>query len=177
MNKAVFLDRDGVINVEVDYLHEPDKVRLEEHVVPALRLMRQKGYLLIVVTNQAGVAKGIYPESDIAPVHEKISQLLAGDGIAIDGFYYCPHHPGFTGACDCRKPAPGMLLRAAREHDVDLSRSFMAGDRMSDVNAGINAGCKKSFLLLTGYGKKAAAEAPEGTPVAENLLEVAQMIG
>ena len=106
MNKAFFLDRDGVINVEVNYLHEPDKVELIPGVVEALRLIHSRGYLALVVTNQAGVAKGYYPESDVQAVHRRITELLEAAGTCVDGFYYCIHHPDFTGSCDCRKPAP-----------------------------------------------------------------------
>ena len=115
MNKAFFLDRDGVINVEVNYLHEPDKVELIPGVVEALRLIHSRGYLALVVTNQAGVAKGYYPESDVQAVHRRITELLEAAGTGVDGFYYCIHHPDFTGGCDCRKPAPGRLGGAPPE--------------------------------------------------------------
>ncbi len=176
MNKAVFLDRDGVVNTEVDYLHEPEKVKLEKHVVEAFRIFRRKGYKLVVVTNQAGVAKGVYKEEDIAPVHEKIQELLAAENLSIDAFYYCIHHPDFTGACSCRKPAPGMLLRAAADLDIDVSQSVMVGDRMSDVEAGVNAGCAHSYLIRTGYGRKLASEAPAAAEIVDDLLELAEKL-
>ncbi len=159
-NKACFLDRDGVVNVEVDYLHEPEKTVLEAKIIEAVQLAHQNGFLVVVVTNQAGVARGKYPEEDIHKVHEKIQSLLAEHGEKIDAFYYCPHHPEHTGACECRKPAPGMLLAAAKDLNIDLSRSMMVGDRLSDVNAGVNARCRKSYLVRTGYGKTTLEKNP-----------------
>ncbi len=172
MNKAFFLDRDGVINVEVNYLHEPDKVELIPGVVEALRLIHSRGYLALVVTNQAGVAKGYYPESDVQAVHRRITELLEAAGTGVDGFYYCIHHPDFTGGCDCRKPAPGMLLRAAAEHDVDPAGSVMVGDRLSDIAAGRAAGCRENILVRTGYGAECIrTQDVAGIEVAEDLLD------
>ena len=159
--KACFLDRDGVVNVEVDYLHEPEKTVLERNIVQALQTIHKHGFLAVVVTNQAGVARGLYPEEDIHKVHAKLQELLAGYDEKIDAFYYCPHHLEFTGECSCRKPAPGMLLRAAKDLNIDLKSSLMIGDRMSDVNAGRNAGCAQSYLVRTGYGLKTLAKTPD----------------
>jgi len=159
-NKACFFDRDGVVNVEVDYLHEPEKTVLENGIVEALKLVHANGFLAVVVTNQAGVARGKYPEEDIQKVHDKLQTMLAEQGEKIDAFYYCPHHPEHTGECTCRKPAPGMLLKAAAELDIDLAESMMVGDRLSDVNAGINAGVKKAYLVRTGYGMKTLEKNP-----------------
>ena len=168
--RAFFLDRDGTVNVEVDYLHRPEDAVLIPGAAAAIRRLHEAGYLAVVVTNQAGVAKGLYPESDIAPVHAKLRELLAAEGDAPDAFYYCPHHPKFTGVCGCRKPAPGMLLRAARDLDIDLGRSVMVGDRMSDVEAGRRAGCAKSYLVRTGYGEEVLRTADvTGVPVAADL--------
>ena len=167
--KACFLDRDGVVNVEVSYLHEPEKTILESGIVEALKAIHEHGFLAVVVTNQAGVAKGKYSEKDIFAVHDKLQALLAEHGEKIDAFYYCPHHPDFTGGCSCRKPHPGMLLQAVKDLNIDVESSLMIGDRMSDVNAGRNAGCKASYLVRTGYGKEVLAENPDpGCPVAEN---------
>ena len=121
MNKAFFLDRDGVVNVEVDYLHEPEKTVLENGIAEAVKAIHAHGFLAVVVTNQAGVARGKYPEKDIFAVHEKLQELLfAACGEKIDAFYYCPHHPEFSGECNCRKPNPGMLLQAAEQYNIDL---------------------------------------------------------
>ena len=170
--KACFLDRDGVVNVEVSYLHEPEKTVLENGIVEALKAIHQHGFLAVVVTNQAGVARGKYPEEDIGKVHDKLQELLAQYGEKIDAFYYCPHHPEHTGECACRKPNPGMLLQAAGELNIDLKESLMIGDRMSDVNAGRNAGCKSSYLVRTGYGMETLARTPDiSCPVADNAYK------
>jgi D-glycero-D-manno-heptose 1,7-bisphosphate phosphatase len=167
--KACFLDRDGVVNVEVSYLHEPEKTVLENGIVEALKAIHQHGFLAVVVTNQAGVARGKYPEEDIFKVHSKLQELLAEHGEKIDAFYYCPHHPEHSGECACRKPNPGMLLQAAKDLNIDVPESLMIGDRMSDVNAGRNAGCKASYLVRTGYGLETLAkESAPGCPVADN---------
>ncbi len=154
MKKACFLDRDGVINEEVNYLHEPEKVALIPGIADGIKLAHDSGYLVIVITNQAGVARGIFPEGDIDAVHREISRQLGLQGASIDRFYYCPHHPDYTGECKCRKPSPGMILRAAADFDIDLKSSFMIGDRPSDVRAGENAGLAASYLVETGYGKE-----------------------
>ena len=172
VNKAFFLDRDGVINVEIGYLHEVDKLEVFANAAQAVKLIHEHGFLAVAVTNQAGVAKGYYPESDILPLHAAIQQrLLSAGGMdaLIDGWYYCPHHPEFTGECSCRKPRPGMLNKAAADFNIDLASSFMIGDRMSDVKAGINAGCKASYLVRTGYGLETLAKEPSpDCPVADN---------
>ena len=170
MRKAAFIDRDGVINQEVNYLHEADKTALIPGVGSAIRKLNEAGVAAVVVTNQAGVAKGYYPESDIALVHERIRELLAEEGAFLDGIYYCPHHEDFTGKCECRKPAPGMLLRAAEELELDCSISCMIGDRLSDVGAGHNAGCSRCFLVRTGYGEKVIA----ANPVLPDYCETAE---
>lgn len=172
MRKACFLDRDGVVNVEVCYLHEPEKTELNPGIVEALKKLRAAGYLAIVITNQAGVAKGIFPEADIARTHARIQELLAAEGAAVDDFFYCPHHPDITGECACRKPAPGMILEAAKKWDIDLSGSFLIGDRLSDIFAGRNAGLAAEYLVMTGYGATAALDpAAAGIPRADTPLD------
>ena len=170
MKQAFFLDRDGVINVEVDYLCEPERVEIIPGVAAALRKIHQMGYLAIVVTNQSGVARGMYAESDVMAVHQRIQQLLAAENAAVDAFYYCPHHRDFTGECSCRKPSPGMLLQAAREWEIDLRRSVMVGDRLSDIEAGRAAGCCRTYLVRTGYGEEVLKKCDVGAlPVADDL--------
>ena len=159
--KACFLDRDGTLNVEVNYLHDPDKLILEKNVPQALKLLQDNGFKLIVITNQAGVAKGMYSEKEIIAVHEKMQQLLSAYDVMIDAFYYCMHHPDFTGECLCRKPGTGLFMQAAEKFNIDISRSYMIGDRLSDIQSGENAGCKKTFLLHSGYGQKTINEHPE----------------
>ena len=146
-------------------------------IVEALKAIHQAGFLAVVVTNQAGVARGKYPESDIAKVHEKLQALLAACGERIDAFYYCPHHPEHTGECSCRKPNPGMLLQAAEELDIDISHSLMIGDRMSDMKAGFAAGCAKGVHVLSGFGmNEKDRELPENYLRAENLLEAVRLL-
>ena len=179
MNKAFFLDRDGVINEEVSYLHEPDKTVLLPKVAEAVELIHSLGFLAIVVTNQSGVARGYYPEADVHSVHLRLQSILLkhSAGAVIDSWYCCCHHPEISGECSCRKPHPGMLRLAAKNFDIDLRRSFMIGDRMSDLNAGKNAGCLNSCLVLSGYGKNELSKARDaGFPAAENLLEAVKLL-
>ena len=152
MNKACFLDRDGVINEEVCYLSDPEGVILIPGIADGIRLVREAGYLVVVITNQAGVARGFYKEDRIPLVHAEIQRQLAANNTQIDAFYYCPHHPEYSGECECRKPKPGMLFTAARDLDIDLPNSFIIGDRLSDLDAGVNAGLCAQFLVETGYG-------------------------
>ncbi len=158
MRGAAFLDRDGVVNDEVHYLHEPEKTVLLPGVAAAINEIHRHGWLVIIVTNQAGVAKGYYGESDVHAVHRRLRELLAAEGAAVDAFYFCPHHPDHTGPCSCRKPAPGMLRRAMADYDIDPAQSFMVGDRLSDIGAGRAAGCRESYLVTTGYGARTVAE-------------------
>lgn len=139
-NKAVFLDRDGVLNREMgDYV-----CRLEDFQVldnfEALKTLQDKGYLLIVATNQGGLAKGWYTEDELGKMHQHLSEVYREHGVKFTDFYYCPHHPNFTGECDCRKPKPGMLLRGIEKYNIDPSKSYFIGDRERDVEAGTLAG-------------------------------------
>lgn len=147
---AVFLDRDGTINEEVEYLRDPALLRLLPGAVEALRLLNRREIPVFVVTNQAGVGRGYFTSADVEAVHERLNRILADRGVHVHGIDFCPHHP--DDACSCRKPKPGMLMRAAREHGFDLQRCFMVGDKLSDVEAGQNAGCR-TVLVLTGYGE------------------------
>ncbi|RKR82490.1 D-glycero-D-manno-heptose 1,7-bisphosphate phosphatase [Mucilaginibacter gracilis] len=141
-NKAVFLDRDGVLNKELgDYV-----TRVEDFVVldnfTALKTLQNKGYLLIVATNQGGLAKGWYNEDDLAKMHAHLRQVYKEHGVEFTDIFYCPHHPEFTGDCDCRKPKPGLLLQGIEKYNIDPSQSYFIGDRERDVIAGIAAGVK-----------------------------------
>lgn len=151
MNKAFFLDRDGVVNYDVRYCHEPEKIELKPGFAEGLALMHKAGFLAIVITNQGGIALGMYEASAVHSCHEKIQSLLAPYGEKIDGFYFCPHHSKVTGECSCRKPHPGMIFKAARDFDIDITRSYMVGDRISDLEAGRNAGCRQGFLVDSFY--------------------------
>ena len=154
---AVFLDRDGTVIEERHFLSDPDGVALLPTAAEAIALLNSLKIPVIVVTNQAGVARGYFPESQIAKVHQRLDEQLADLGAKIQRYDYCPHHPTeglgeYAVDCSCRKPKPGMLLRAATELGVDLSRSLMVGDRLGDLQAGASAGCATA-LVRTGYGK------------------------
>lgn len=152
MKWAVFLDRDGTINEEVEYLDDPEDLRLIPGAAEAIRLLNQARVPAIVVTNQAGVGRGYFSEARVEAIHQQLTKQLAAHGARLDAVYYCPHHP--DEGCDCRKPNPGMLKRAAQEHGIDLGRSFAVGDKVSDLEAGRRAGCR-TVLVLTGYGAEA----------------------
>lgn len=156
LRPAVFLDRDGTIIKEKNYLSRPEEVELEPTAANSIARLNALGIAVIVVTNQAGIARGYFPESSIAEVHSKLDELLAEFGARIDRYEYCPHHPteglgDYRIDCACRKPKSGMLTRAAAALAVDLTRSLMIGDRPSDLEAGESAGCRFA-LVRTGYG-------------------------
>lgn len=151
-NKAVFLDRDGTLNVDKGYVHRVEDWEWIPGAVDAIVALKEAGFLVIVVTNQAGIAHGYYAEADVAKLHAWINEELKKQGTAIDGFYYCPHHPDRDGECECRKPNPGMLYAAQKDFDIDFGRSWLVGDKAGDIQAGIAVGIK-SILVLTGYGK------------------------
>jgi len=152
VRRAVFLDRDGTINEEVDYLDDPDRLRLIPGAAEAIRLLNEAGILAIVVSNQAGIGRGYFSAATVEAIHERLAKQLAGHGACLDAVYYCPHHP--SEGCECRKPKAGMLVRAAQEFGIDLRRAFMVGDKVSDLDAGLRAGCR-TVLVLTGYGEVA----------------------
>lgn len=155
-NRAVFFDRDGTLNEEVGYLSDPEQLLLYPGAARALRMVKERGMLALVVTNQSGVARGYFDESAVHAVHRRMAELLERQGAGIDGFYYCPHHPDegsgiYRRDCTCRKPKPGMLLKAAEELNLDLGSSYMVGDTMRDMEAARNAGVR-GVLVKTGYG-------------------------
>jgi len=157
LRRAVFLDRDGTINVEKDYLYRCEDFAFLPGVDAAIRRLKEAGFVVVVTTNQSGVARGYYSEEDVRRLHEHLQQLLRQQRTEVDAFYFCPHHPtaglgAYRRDCDCRKGSPGMLLQAAKEHALDLSRSFMVGDKCADVEAGERAGCTP-LLVRTGYGR------------------------
>lgn len=149
--RAVFVDRDGTLNVEVNYLHRIEDLVLVPGAIEAIRALNQADYLVLVVTNQAGIARGYYDEAAMHRLHDHLADVLAEAGARLDGIYFCPHHPDFGDACDCRKPAPGMLHQAAAEHDLDLRQCWMVGDSAGDIGAGRAVGCR-TLLVRTGYG-------------------------
>ena len=178
MRKAFFIDRDGVVNAEVDYLHRPEDVILIDGLGEALGTIHRAGYLAVVVSNQSGVARGMYTMQDVKAVENRICELLRQSGSDVpDAFYYCPHHkkgivPELAVDCDCRKPKPGMFRQAARDWEIDPAQSYMIGDRMSDLQAGQAAGCAAEVLVLTGYGmNEQDAARTAGFRIAEDLLD------
>jgi D-glycero-D-manno-heptose 1,7-bisphosphate phosphatase len=156
-NKAIFIDRDGTIIKDKGYLSNPNEVEFIDGVVPALKKFTVYGYILIIVTNQSGIGRGIVSLDDLTLIHARIISGLSEHSININGIYTCPHYIGsevsdYNMKCRCCKPAPGLLLHAAREHNIELSESYMIGDKESDVMAGVNAGVKESFLIEGNYG-------------------------
>ncbi|RMF44670.1 MAG: HAD family hydrolase [Anaerolineae bacterium] len=183
-NWAVFLDRDGTLNREVNYLGDPEQLELLPGVPEGLRALREAGARLVVVTNQAGVARGYYSERDVHRVHAALREKLSAHGAEVDEVYYCPHHPTagrghYKKDCPNRKPSPGMLLQAQRDFNLDLTRSFIVGDKLSDLLAGHQVGCR-TVLVLTGYGEQTRASLDEHgfSPdfVARDLQEAAEWI-
>ena len=157
MKSAVFLDRDGTISEEVGYVNHLSRYRLMPGSAGAIRMLNDAGYMTFLTTNQSGVARGYFSDTLLHSVHEKLERLLAAEGARLDGIYFCPHHPEegpppWRARCDCRKPLPGMILRAAREHGVDLARSWAIGDGVVDLQAAAAAGVR-GILVLTGYGR------------------------
>jgi D-glycero-D-manno-heptose 1,7-bisphosphate phosphatase len=154
---AVFLDRDGTIIEDRGYLNHPDLLKLIPNAAEAIASLNRAGLKTIVVSNQSGVARGFFPESLLAILHEKMLALLSEKDARIDAVYYCPHHPHvgeppYRTRCDCRKPKTGMLKRAANEFSLDVARSYLIGDKISDMQTAANAGCK-ALLVMTGYGR------------------------
>jgi D-glycero-D-manno-heptose 1,7-bisphosphate phosphatase len=158
---AVFLDRDGTINEEVGYMDRLEKLKLIPVAAEAIRLINSSGMKTIVVTNQSGVARGLFDETFVDTVHIRLKEMLRAEGAFLDGIYYCPHHPTegrerYLMTCDCRKPAPGLLLQAAVDLNFDPVRSYMVGDTLKDIEAGARAGAQ-GVLVRTGYGAESAA--------------------
>lgn len=177
MKRAFFLDRDGTINVEKEYLFQIADFEFIPGVPEAIRMINDAGYLVVVVTNQSGVARGYYSEEDVEILHRHIAGELRSAGAHVDAWLFCPHHPSGRGSyalpCDCRKPLPGMLQEAARRYDIDLESSIMIGDKLADVEAGLAAGCR-TVLVRTGYGAEEAELAGSETIVCDDLLTAVQ---
>jgi len=161
-NRVVFLDRDGTICEEVGYLGSVEQMKLIPRSGEAVRLLNQKGYKVVVITNQAGVARGFFPESALEGLHAEMIRQLREKGAHLDGIYYCPHHPSdglppYRQECNCRKPATGLLERAVADLNLDLLSGYMIGDHFSDVECGQRFGAE-TVLLLTGHGQEALAK-------------------
>lgn len=180
---AVFLDRDGTINKEVSFLGDPAQLELEEGAVEGLAVLQAAGFVLLVASNQSGVARGYFDEKAVKRVNTALSRMLARDGIRIESFHYCPHLvegivPGYARVCDCRKPKPGLIFKAAEEGDIDLSRSYAVGDSARDLEAGRAAGLR-TVLVMTGFAKGAVEEVKEkglADHIAGDLADAARWI-
>ncbi|RUL85625.1 D-glycero-alpha-D-manno-heptose-1,7-bisphosphate 7-phosphatase [Tautonia sociabilis] len=179
--RAVFLDKDGTVIENVPYNVDPDRIRLSSGAAEGLRTLAGAGYLLVVVSNQSGVARGYFPESAIGPVERRLRETLDAEGVNLASFRYCPHHPdgsvsAYAVSCECRKPAPGMLVAAARALGIDLGRSWMVGDLLDDVEAGHRAGCRS--VLIANGNEAEWRRGPLRDPdlVAPDLSEAARLI-
>jgi D-glycero-D-manno-heptose 1,7-bisphosphate phosphatase len=183
--RAVFMDRDGTISEEVGYVNHPSRYRVFPYSAEAVRLLNEAGWLAILVTNQAGVARGYFTEDIITAVHGVLNEELEKQGARLDAVYYCAHHPTvgvppYRFDCDCRKPRPGLIERAARDFEIDLTQSWMIGDRYSDLELARNAHVHSAFVL-SGYGRgeweyQRPAWQYEPDLVAEDLLAAVKMI-
>lgn len=167
--QAVFLDKDGTLIENEPYNVDPARIRLTAGAAEALRALHTAGYLLVIVSNQSGVARGYFREAELLPARECIAALVEGSGARLAGFYYCPHLPGapiarYARLCACRKPAPGLLFRAAAELHIELARSWLVGDILDDVEAGNRAGCRT--ILLDNGGETEWRRSPLRTPTA-----------
>ena len=183
MTRGVILDRDGTLIEEVGYLDRLDRLQFYPYSVDAVRLLNRAGFKVAIATNQSGVARGIVEESFVGEAHQHIADHLAAGGARVDSFYYCPHYPDaalheYAQSCDCRKPLPGMLRRAAAELGLDLTRSFVVGDRWNDIEAGAAVGAR-TIMVRTGYGRISEARAPKQerpAVFADNLMEAVSWI-
>jgi len=164
MNKALFLDRDGVVNKEKNYLYKIEDFEFIDGVFETCRYFQDKGYLIIIITNQAGIARNIYTEDDYQVLTKWMIKEFDKENIKISKVYHCPHHPDFSGECECRKPKPKMIFDAQKEFDIDLKNSILVGDKNSDIEAGIKAGIKMNYLVKTGH------------EIVENMFEVKLLI-
>jgi D-glycero-D-manno-heptose 1,7-bisphosphate phosphatase len=159
MRAAVFADRDGTLIEEMHYISEVSDVRLIKGAARGVAALNRAGVPLVIVSNQAGVARGMFSENEVLKINRRVLQLLEHEGARADAIYYCPHHPEigkgrYLRKCRCRKPGPGMIEAAAADLNIDVPASFVVGDKISDVELAASAGCRGSVLVLTGYGKE-----------------------
>lgn len=168
MHKALFLDRDGVINVEKEYLYKIEDFEFIDGVFELCRYYQDKDYKIFVVTNQSGIARGYYTENDFYELSKWMTKQFLNKGIEITEIYFCPHHPKFSSKCNCRKPEPGMLLQAASEYDIDLKNSIMVGDKERDVEAGLNAGLTTTYL----FDESKIVRSSKATKIVSSLQEI-----
>jgi histidinol-phosphate phosphatase family protein len=178
MRTAIFLDRDGTINEEVHYLNHPDQLRLICGAAEAIKLLRAAGFMIVVVTNQSGVARGYFTPATLDDIHRRLRVALAREGAWLDGIYVCPHHP--DDGCDCRKPGSRLFQMAASEHDIDLNRSVIIGDKYTDVLAGQSLSMR-GILVRTGFGASQLESSAcwtdfQPTYIADDLLDAARWL-
>ena len=173
-NRAVFLDRDGTMAKDGPYCSRPEDFELFPETAEAVGILNEHGFKVIVITNQSGIARGYFDGATLAKIHEKMKSELAKEGAWVNGIYYCPHHPDDN--CDCRKPKPKLVLQAAREHDIDLGRSFVVGDLPMDVELGKNVGCKTVLVSQQSNDKQTGVIEPAPDYVGRNMYEIAQWI-
>ena len=159
---AAFIDRDGTINIDTHYLNRAEQIQLIPRAGEAIARLNQAGYPVIIITNQSAIARGILTETGLRAIHRELKRQLSAHNATIDAIYYCPHHPDGKDNCTCRKPAPGLILRAASEHNIDLAGSIMIGDKATDLEAGWHAGCGAA-LVSTGLGEDALTEIDQQT--------------
>lgn len=172
-NKAIILDRDGVLIHDIGYVHKVEDFRFIPKAVDALKLLSQKGFKLIIITNQSGIGRGYYTKEDFLKFNNHLINELSKNKIKIEKTYYCPHHPDES--CNCRKPSTRHAEEAKKEFDIDLKRSYVIGDHPSDIEMGKKAGCKAAYVL-TGHGKKHKGQAKAADFIAEDLYDAAKWI-
>lgn len=155
---ALFLDRDGVINIEKNYLHKVEDFEFIDGIFALCKKYQALGYLIVVVTNQSGIARGYYSEEEFSLLTRWMVDVFNREGIAISDVYHCPHHPDISGVCSCRKPEPGMLLEAAKKHNIDLKHSLLVGDSERDITAAYQAGVEETYLFSPDAATSAATK-------------------
>ena len=175
------MDKDGTLIPDIPFNVDPGLVAIDKGTIDGLRLLSELGYLLILVSNQPGIARGYYTEKDLQKVWKRIDDLLRAERLSISGFYYCPHEPGaplhlYNKICDCRKPLPGLIMKAARELDIDRERSWMIGDILHDAEAGNRAGCKTILINNGNEGEWKITKWRKPTLIAKTIYEAASLI-
>jgi D-glycero-D-manno-heptose 1,7-bisphosphate phosphatase len=171
--KGLFLDRDGIVNIDKSYVHKREDIEFVEGIFDLCSKASELGYKIFIVTNQAGIAKGMFKEEDVQKLHDWMSETFLIKGIKIHEFSFCPHHPDFTGECNCRKPEPLMINNLAEKYEIDKSKSVMIGDKPSDTKAGKNAGIKTCILVKSRYFQ---GEQPSADHIVNTLQEAADLI-
>jgi len=168
VQKTLFLDRDGVVNVEKNYLYKKEDFAFIDGIIELVKHFRSLGYLVVVVTNQSGIARGYYTKEQFLELTSWMEKEFEKQGTKIDRVYFCPHHPDISGECACRKPKPGMLLQAAKELDIDLTNSIMVGDKERDIEAGVNAGLHVTYL----FDESGNTKSSKATKIVKILQEI-----